>query len=257
MHIHETRRTMVWVLLFVVFILIIADFVYTIVLHEFRIRAREIDANGLRVEQPGWPVLNSRFRIAVSFAAFGLAALMIIDLLASKRRLIAFLLAILLFFTAIAAIIIFALDVHDINDADDLPAPLDQTINGVLVSLSEKQWAYGATAAIEFMLFFFIIVFLLYEFVFRCLATLDTYYFYADSEWLRLNSLFVDHTDREAYDWKKFAMETGRYYYYSPTLGISTRTRPKNYVDPDFPTTMPLGAGMMDPLAAAAPLVVG
>eukprot|EP01000_Liburna_glaciale_P005531 NODE_5364_length_391_cov_491.146199_g4302_i0.p1 GENE.NODE_5364_length_391_cov_491.146199_g4302_i0~~NODE_5364_length_391_cov_491.146199_g4302_i0.p1 ORF type:complete len:89 (-),score=20.07 NODE_5364_length_391_cov_491.146199_g4302_i0:123-365(-) len=74
------------------------------------------------------------------------------------------------------------------------------------------------------------LAFFLYEYVFRVTGW-DTFYFYADSEFLRVSSLFFPTTDREAYDWKKYTMETGREYYYSPTLGISCQHRPKNYME--------------------------
>jgi hypothetical protein len=75
----------------------------------------------------------------------------------------------------------------------------------------------------------------LVEFFIRSNFSWSTFYFYADSEWLRNHSLFVEGTDREAYDWKRFTMETGRDYFYSPSLGISTIARPRNYIEPDMP----------------------
>jgi len=256
MHVHETRRLIVWVLLFLVACALLIDFVVAMLLHENRSAVLQVDSRGLRTEQSGWPVRNNRFRAALSVFIFGVAALMLVDLIASKRRWIAYTLAVLFVFGAIGCIIMFAMDIDDINDADDLPCPPTINFGTGNLDIDCRQWQFGATAAVEFMLFIFVLVFIIYEFIIRVNVTLDTYYFYADSEWLRLNSLFVDTTDREAYDWKKFTMETGRFYYYSPTLGISTRTRPKNYVDPDMPTAMPMGGPMIVD-GAGGPLVVG
>jgi uncharacterized membrane protein (DUF373 family) len=171
-------------------------------------------------------------------------------MLAWKRRWFAYVLAALMFWAIVGCYIIFGMDVHDINKAKKLPCPnasvffhIIEPIQAVRGAISNSvrcgQFNYYATVAMEFLLGFLLIIYFLYEFIFRCLAKWDTYYFYADSEWLRNHSLFVENTDREAYDWQRFTMDTGRDYYYSPTLGISSRTRPRNYIDPDVPLGFP------------------
>jgi len=184
------------------------------------------------------------------------------DLICWKRRWVAYVIAVLFFFTIFTCLVIFAMDVHDVNKARKIrhcptnlrvilsyvepyaitPRPKVIPTGPVLatrvVTIRCSQWQYFATCFVEFWLAILIIIWVVYEFLYRCNATWDTYYFYADSEWLRNHSLFVEVTDREAYDWQRFTMETGRDYYYSPTLGISTRTRPRNYIDPVVPVPL-------------------
>jgi hypothetical protein len=259
-HIHQTRRLYVWFLLFCVTAALIVAFVLVIKLQEHDTRIVWTDDRNQRVGffgsnmeyaiKSGWHRINNRFRLALTSTIVGLCVLQWLNMLAWKRRWFAYVLAALMFWAIVGCYIIFGMDVHDINKAKKLPCPNAGVIFRIVEPIQTNagitgnavrcsQWNYYATVAMEFLLGFLLIIYFLYEFIFRCLAKWDTYYFYADSEWLRNHSLFVENTDREAYDWKRFTMDTGRDYYYSPTLGISSRTRPRNYIDPDVPLGFP------------------
>jgi hypothetical protein len=243
-YVAETRRVYVFILLFFVGAFVLMDWILAIMLHQIRVQPQYLNLQtGQKVHKSGWPVQKNRFRLAIAVITFGLLIINLLDLLATKRRWVAYLLAALLFCAAGALFVVFAFDVDAINDAKDLacptgpfpkpgyafPATADDTFEITCV-----HWNYQATAFVDFALAFLLLLFVLFEYLFRSARTWNTYYFFADSEWLRNHSIFVDATDREAYDWKRYTMETGRDYYYSPTLGISTRVRPRNYVDPDF-----------------------
>jgi len=289
-HIHETRRLYVWFLLIIFVSALIVDFALTIMVHDMRQVITPVDNYNRRLtttvnqeklsvfaqytsplstsnipaslteQEPrlrGWATTNNRFRLALSSFIVGLAFLQLMDLICWKRRWVAYVIAMLFFFSLFTCFVMFAMDVHDVNKArKTLRCPTSLRVilqyvepgkisprpkvlpNGPITSRTTvarircSQWQYFATCFVEFLLAILLIIWIVYEFLYRANLTWDTYYFYADSEWLRNHSLFVEVTDREAYDWQRFTMETGRDYYYSPTLGISTRTRPRNYIDP-------------------------
>jgi len=241
-YVADTRRVYVYILLFFVGAFVLMDWILAIMLHGIRTQVKFIDPNTQReILKSGWPIQKNRFRLAIAVITFGLLTLNLLDLLATKRRWIAYLLAVFLFCCSAALFVVFAFDVHSINKARDLTCPVGPYVKptyGITPAdsflVTCVHWQYMATAFVDFALAFLLLLFVLLEYLFRSVATWRTYYFFADSEWLRNHSIFVDATDREAYDWKRYTMETGRDYYYSPTLGISTRVRPRNYVDPDF-----------------------
>jgi hypothetical protein len=241
-YVAETRRTYVYILLFVVGAFVLMDWILALQLHGIRTQVKFIDPETQHdIIKSGWPIQKNRFRLAVAVITFGFLVLNLLDLLATKRRWIAYLLATILFCCSAALFVVFAFDVHAINEAKDLPCPEGPwavpgygTVLATSFAVTCVHWQYQATAFVDFALAFLLLLFVIFEYIYRSTATWNTYYFFADSEWLRNHSIFVDATDREAYDWKRYTMETGRDYYYSPTLGISTRVRPRNYVDPDF-----------------------
>lgn len=239
--IHETRRLYVWLLLSLFAAALALNITLTFIIHEMRNKAVEVDNNNMEVYTSGWPMRNNRLRVGLGLITILLVLISLLDYIGTKRRALAYLAAILLFFSAIGFFVSFGFDVDKINKAQDLPCLKDTTL-GFGQEIRCSYSPYQGTAAIEFLLAIFILVYLVYEFLYRVMASWDSFYFYADSEWLRNHSLFVDSTDRVAYDWKRFQMETGKEYYYSPTLGIATRMRPAGYIDPDAP--MPAGYGM-------------
>jgi hypothetical protein len=238
----ETRRVYVYILLFFVAAFVLMDWILAIMNHQLRVQPQQIDTTtGRVIKRSGWPIRVNRFRLAIAVITFGILVLNLLDVLATKRRWVAYLFGVLLFLCSMALFVVFAHDVDAINDAKDLTCPTGPyikpgfgTVPATTFSIDCDHYAYQATAFVDFALAFLLLVFVIFEYLFRSTRTWNTFYFYADSEWLRNHSIFVDATDREAYDWKRYTMETGRDYYYSPTLGISTRVRPRNYVDPDF-----------------------
>jgi Ca2+/Na+ antiporter len=241
-YVAETRRTYVYILLFFVGAFVLMDWILTLTLHGIRTQVKFIDQETQHdIIKSGWPIQKNRFRLAIAVITFGFLVLNLLDLLSTKRRWIAYLHGVILFCLAAALFVVFAFDVHSINEAKDLACPEGPwgvpgygTIPASSFEVTCVHWQYQATAFVDFALAFLLLLFVIFEYLYRSTATWNTYYFFGDSEWLRNHSIFVDATDREAYDWKRYTMETGRDYYYSPTLGISTRVRPRNYVDPDF-----------------------
>jgi hypothetical protein len=241
-HVADTRRVYVYILLFFVGAFVLMDWILAIMLSYIRVQPNLIDNQGHTIIKSGWPVQKNRFRLAIAVITFGILIINLIDNLATKRRWIAYLMGALLFLCAGALFVVFAFDVHSINKAKNLACP-DNIVfvkpgYGNVAAFNFQivcvHWSYQATAFVDFALAFLLLLFVIFEYIFRSTRSWNTYYFFADSEWLRNHSIFVDATDREAYDWKRYTMETGRDYFYSPTLGISTRVRPRNYVDPDF-----------------------
>jgi len=232
------------------------DFALTILLHQERVTARYTGLyagpnRNLEVQQ-GWTMRNNAFRLSFTFLVMAFVVVQLLNLATWKRRWVAYTLGLLMFLAGCAGFVVFALDVRSINKANDYPCP---NPGGLTLRLNKQpgqgrqddiyvlgnkpfgcpQWEFAAVAFLDFWLAFILVVYSFIEFFIRSNLTWNTFYFYADSEWLRNHSLFVESTDREAYDWKRFTMETGRDYYYSPTLGVSTITRPRNYIEPDAP----------------------
>jgi hypothetical protein len=230
-HIAETRRTYVWIAIFLLFAFVLIAFILTIIMHELRVKPRMVDSRGLVVERSGWPTRNNRFRVAISGFVVGFAALSLIDLAGWKRRIVSYGLGTALFWAFIGMLVIFAMDTRDVNHAKDLTCPEDPP-GTPTIKIRCYYFAYYATCFVDFWLAILLLVYVLYEYIFRVFSGWDTYYFYADSEWLRNHSLFVEQTDREAFDWKKYALDNGKEFYYSPSLGISCWLRPRNFVEP-------------------------
>jgi len=253
-HIHETRRLYVWVLLIAFVVCLVWDFTLSIIMHQERITVNYTFGNNT-VLQRGWPQKNNAYRLALTFLTIAFALIELMNLATWKRRWVAYTFGLLLFAAGCAGFVVFAMDVSDINHAKKntpCPQPTNLVINllhegnrpNEVYNLPKKSgqkvfgcphWEYAAVAFLDFWLAFILVVWAFIEFFIRSNFSWSTFYFYADSEWLRNHSLFVESTDREAYDWKRFTMETGRDYYYSPSLGISTVGRPRNYIEPDVP----------------------
>jgi hypothetical protein len=251
-HIHETRRLYVWVLLIAFLACLVWDFTLSILMHQERVMVNYTDNRNYVVQQ-GWNQRNNAYRLALTFLVIAFALIQLMNLATWKRRWVSYTFGLLMFLAGCAAFVVFAIDVSDINDADDIacPNPGQIVINllhqgrrphetYVLGADGHKvfgcpQWEYAAVAFLDFWLAFILCVWAFVEFFIRSNFSWSTFYFYADSEWLRNHSIFLESTDREAYDWKRFTMETGRDYFYSPSLGISTVARPRNYIEPDVP----------------------
>eukprot|EP01010_Urceolus_cornutus_P002352 NODE_299_length_1825_cov_238.367680_g241_i0.p1 GENE.NODE_299_length_1825_cov_238.367680_g241_i0~~NODE_299_length_1825_cov_238.367680_g241_i0.p1 ORF type:complete len:525 (-),score=111.77 NODE_299_length_1825_cov_238.367680_g241_i0:170-1744(-) len=258
-HIAETRRAYVWMGILFTLAFVIVAFILTMVMHELRDKPRLVDERNRVILKSGWSKVNNRLRASVAGAAIAFGLISLLDMAGWKRRLVAYVLAVLLLWTAVGAFVSFGMDVNDLTDQDELPCRRNNNIfkpkNAIAKVLDGKtglaslqfrnlidtlidnddykctKAPYISTTAIDFLLGFFIIVYIIYEFLYRVNATWDTFFFYADSEWLRNHSFLVDRTDREAFDWKKFVMDSGKEYYYSPSLGLSTRMRPRNYIE--------------------------
>jgi hypothetical protein len=228
-HIAETRRACVWIAIAATAAFVIIAFILMLKLHELRIKVKSVNSRNERMSISGWQLTNNRFRVSISGFCIGAAVFSLIDNYIFKRRFVSYLLGGALFWIMVGYYVIFAMDVKQVGETKDWPCPA----SSLTVPIKCVFWPYYGTCWMDFCTAFLIMTYLIYEFLFRVNMTYDTYYFFADSEWLRNHSLFVQQTDREAFDWKRFVMDTGKEYYYSPSLGISTCMRPKNYIEPE------------------------
>jgi len=178
----------------------------------------------------GWTIRQNRFRVALGGFTIAFSAILLLDMAGWRRRIMAYIFGTGLFWCSVGLFVCFGMDVNQVSKAGKMSCP---TSGGPAFNIKCMQWAYFGTCFVDFALAFIVLIFVIFEFFFRSAYGWGTFYFYADSEWLRNHSLFVDQTDREAFDWKKFVLDSGKEYYYSPSLGISTRLPPKNYVEPE------------------------
>eukprot|EP01001_Neometanema_parovale_P002012 NODE_1240_length_1819_cov_1128.165094_g1177_i0.p1 GENE.NODE_1240_length_1819_cov_1128.165094_g1177_i0~~NODE_1240_length_1819_cov_1128.165094_g1177_i0.p1 ORF type:complete len:524 (+),score=142.47 NODE_1240_length_1819_cov_1128.165094_g1177_i0:63-1634(+) len=239
-HIAQTRRIYVYIALALTAAFVVIAFILTLKLHELRVKPRPVDARNLQTSVRGWFQTNNRLRFCLCGIACACAAVALADMAIWRRRFVAYVVGTILFWTGGAFLVIFVMDVKQVGDAKKPACP---SITNMITTPGTGVWPFGGincvswpyygTCFMDFWCFFIIMLFVIYEFLFRINSTFETFFFYADSEWLRNHSLFVAHTDREAFDWKKFFMDSGKEYYYSPTLGVCTENRPKNYVDPE------------------------
>jgi len=245
-HIASTRRLYVWLAILLLAAFVLIAFILTIIMHEMRIKPRQVNERNQVTFKSGWTIRQNRLRVALAGFAVGFSAILLLDMAGWRRRVIAYIFGMGLFWVAVGMFVLFAMDVNQVGKAGKITCP-----NGNNFEIKCMQWAYFGTCFVDFALGLIILISVIAEFLLRSFSGWSTFYFYADSEWLRNHSLFVDQTDREAFDWKKFVLDSGKEYYYSPSLGISTRLPPRNYVEPElYAPQAPLAPY---PLAGVAP----
>jgi hypothetical protein len=132
--------------------------VFSVLLHESR-DVRYIDevfgSRRFTNYEPGWPNKNTRLRMSVSAAVIIVVILAVIPF---RSRIVAYSFAWILFFLTPLAFFVFALDVKAVENARDLDCP-----EGWKCEFA----AYNATIFWDIFLGFIILVYLVYEFVFR------------------------------------------------------------------------------------------
>eukprot|EP00992_Anisonema_acinus_P015472 TRINITY_DN9762_c0_g1_i4.p1 TRINITY_DN9762_c0_g1~~TRINITY_DN9762_c0_g1_i4.p1 ORF type:complete len:515 (+),score=94.01 TRINITY_DN9762_c0_g1_i4:56-1600(+) len=237
-HMAETRRIYVWMAIAAVTVFVLTAFILTMKMHELRIKPRPVGTRNDRLQISGWPMRNSRFRVAVSGLLIAATLLSVLDMFIWRRRVMAYLLAALLFWVFVGYVIVFAMDVNSIDDAKTSEMKNSATMgcssSNTAVPIKCTYHAFQGLAFMDLWTGLIVFLYLLYEFVYRVNSTWESFYFFADSEWLRNNSLPVESTDQEAFDWKRFYLDVGnREYYYSPSLGISCYQKPANFVEPN------------------------
>jgi len=250
-HISSTRRTYVWLAILLLSAFVLIAFILTIIMHELRIKPRQVNFRNQVTFKSGWTIRQNRLRVALAGFTVGFASVLLLDMAGWRRRLIAYIFGTGLFWCSVGLFVCFGMDVNQVSKAGNITCPSGNEPARVKC----MQWAYFGTCFVDFALAFILMIFVLWEFLARSASGWSTFYFYADSEWLRNHSLFVDSTDREAFDWKKFVLDSGKEYYYSPSLGISTRQPPKNYVEPEGAFVPGYGAAY--PPVSPLPMVAG
>jgi uncharacterized membrane protein len=154
----QATKNLLLLLLFFAMAFAIILIVFSVLLHESR-DVRYIDeVYGTRRFtnlEPGWPAKNTRLRMSASAAA---VIVVLLCLIPFRSRVVAYVFAWALFFITPMVLFVFALDVRAVESARDLPCPVDWKCEFA---------AYNATIFFDIFLGFIILLYLVYEFVFR------------------------------------------------------------------------------------------
>jgi multisubunit Na+/H+ antiporter MnhB subunit len=153
-----TTKRMVILLLLLTIAMVILSFVWTVMLVEAKDTLYKDEVYGVRRYtnfKPGWPVKNTRLRMAISAAVI---LTILINLIPFRSRVIHYGFAFLLFFASVPLLISFALDVKEVDNARKDPCP------------SNFKCTYGpyvATIFFEIFLAVLLVFYVIFEFVFR------------------------------------------------------------------------------------------
>jgi hypothetical protein len=154
----RTLRQILLLLLFFTFAAAVLLTVFTIVLHSGRDSYESTEAWNIRAFdalKAGWPLKNTRLRLA----ACGLIIITILlNLIPFRARVIAYIFGFLLLVGSVIVLIAFAIDVRAVASAKQLVCP---------TNFACSYHKYVATIILDILVCFLIVVYVLYEFVFR------------------------------------------------------------------------------------------
>jgi hypothetical protein len=154
----RTLRQILLLLLFATFASAVLLTVFTIVLHSGRDSYDSTEAWNVRsfdTLRPGWPLKNTRLRLA----ACGLIIITILlNLIPFRARVIAYIFGFLLLVGSVVVLISFATDTRTLGSAKQLVCP---------TTYKCTYHKYVATIILDILVCFLIVVYVLYEFVFR------------------------------------------------------------------------------------------
>jgi magnesium-transporting ATPase (P-type) len=154
----HTLRQLLLILLFFTFAAAVLLTVFTIVLHSGRDSYDENEAWQTRAFdalRPGWPLKNTRLRLA----ACGIIIITILlNLIPFRARVIAYIFGFLLLVGSVVVLIAFATDLRQMASAKQLICPTNFTC---------AYNKYVATIILDILVCFLIVVYILYEYVFR------------------------------------------------------------------------------------------
>jgi magnesium-transporting ATPase (P-type) len=154
----RTTKKMVVIFLLLTLAMVVLSFVWTMMLHEARETFYRDEVFGTRLYtnwKPGWPIKNTRLRVAISAA---IILVVLINLIPFRSRVIHYLFAFLLFFASVPLLIAFALDVKEVSNTrkDTCPDGFRCTHAG-----------YVATIFFEIFLAVVLVFYVIFEFIFR------------------------------------------------------------------------------------------
>jgi hypothetical protein len=142
-------KTLIFIGLFALLISAILLIIFTIFINEFRERWHRNDA--------GWPRENTRLRLAATIIG---TSLVILSLVPYPHRVYHYLLAFCFFCTGVMFFIVFAIDVHDLKNARDLPC--HEELNNGLYCIYHP---YTTVVVFDFICGLLILIYLVIEFV--------------------------------------------------------------------------------------------
>jgi hypothetical protein len=154
----RTLRQVLLLLLFFTFGAAVLLTVFTIVLHSGRDSYESSEAWNVRAFdtlRAGWPLKNTRLRLA----ACGLIIITILlNLIPFRARVISYIFAFLLLVGSVVVLIAFAIDVRAVGNAKQLVCP---------TNFACAYQKYVATIILDILVCFLIVVYVLYEYIFR------------------------------------------------------------------------------------------
>jgi len=153
-----TTKRMVIIFLLLTIAMVVLSFVWTILLIETKDTYYKDEVYNVRRFsnfKPGWPVKNTRLRMAISAAVI---LTILLNLIPFRSRVIHYCFAFLLFFASAPLLISFALDVKELDSARKDPCPSN---------LKCTYSPYVAIIFFEIFLAVLLIFYVIFEFVFR------------------------------------------------------------------------------------------
>jgi hypothetical protein len=153
-----TTKRMVLVFLFLTIAMVVLSFVWTVMLIETKdVFYKDEVYNVRRFSnfKPGWPIKNTRIRMAISAAVI---LTILLNLIPFRSRVIHYCFAFLLFFASAPLLISFALDIKELDSARKDPCP---------TNFKCTYSPYVATIFFEIFLAVLLIFYVIFEFVFR------------------------------------------------------------------------------------------
>jgi hypothetical protein len=169
-NVSTVRKFLTGLALIATLILVIADTVFIILLHEDREKQvlmgprgradeKQLYASTLPFEHPGWKTLNTRLRYCT--VGFGILTVLL-NFLPFRSKTIAYIFGYLYIATATMAMCAFGFDVREMGDAKDLPCP--NAPDGAIQQC--VQASFIATCVLDIFVSIFLMFYVLMEYVF-------------------------------------------------------------------------------------------
>lgn len=154
--IRTVHQALIFIALVVIVIAAILQLLFSIFIHQFRERVVGPAWDPINKQmQSGWSRLHTRFRLATAIICMLLCLLSFVPY---PKRIYVYTLAWFFLLNCIMHFVIFAMDVKDLGDAKNLTCP---------TNLYCKFDDYNATVAFDFINGFFLVIYLVYEFVLK------------------------------------------------------------------------------------------
>ena len=133
-HVAETRRAYFWACALVLLVVTVAGFCATVAGVGLQTVPQLIDGDNRVVFTPGWSRRNTLIRVAVTAGCLAAGGFTVLDMWAVRSRVLAFFLAVVLFWLMVAAFVAFGFDLAEVLAAGEASCPLG---SGVEVTCSQ------------------------------------------------------------------------------------------------------------------------
>eukprot|EP00994_Dinema_validum_P004970 NODE_305_length_1931_cov_238.182784_g216_i0.p1 GENE.NODE_305_length_1931_cov_238.182784_g216_i0~~NODE_305_length_1931_cov_238.182784_g216_i0.p1 ORF type:complete len:554 (+),score=146.02 NODE_305_length_1931_cov_238.182784_g216_i0:62-1723(+) len=152
-HVHKSLITVALLVLFFTGILLL---IFTIFIHEFRERVNGEQWDPISKQmRSGWPKENSRLRLAATIIGIGCCLLSVVPY---RKRVYVYVLAFFFLISMILHFVAFGLDVKDVKEAKDLKCP---------TGVECIYHPYHATVLFDFINALLLLIFIVYEHIFK------------------------------------------------------------------------------------------